>query len=250
MKLDDWYCKQFEKLAAKSPYRNSPCKKIAIISTPRCGSTFICESLSKSGKFGDPSEWLNPRRMAVYARYFGFSQLHLQNYLEFVMARTVTENGIFTLNFHIDQYMYWKDQNFDPLSLGFDHIIYLYRRDKVAQAYSYAKALVTDQWRSTMEPIQTVEASKISNLQILNALNMQCIWDEIYANHLAQYVRTTFCYEEVVNKPAEYFHDILMACGIDHDDICIFNSGLEVQRREEDQARIEEFHRYLGCTHP
>ena len=245
--IDEWISDQLSKLAHKPPRTTPPTKKIAIISTPRSGSTFFCESLGSTGRFGLPSEWLNPHVPSALLTNFKQVGTTLREYLNFVVARTTTDNGVFTLNFHVDQYLHWKKRNFDALSLGFDRIIFIYRRDRIAQAYSYAKALATNQWRSTLEPTTKRTPEQITNAEILKALHAQNAWDEFYLERLDKHVHARYCYEEVIADPERHFRDALAVCGIEHQDIAQFNSGLDIQRKDEDLARIREFRRYLGC---
>jgi LPS sulfotransferase NodH len=246
-KVDEWLLDQFSQLANAQACVDPPTKKIAIISTPRCGSTFLCESLASTGRLGNPSEWLNPRRMAAYGRYFGLDRVDLKKYLMFVISHTTTSNGVFSLNFHVDQYIYWRKQKIDPLAMGFDRVLYISRRDKIAQAYSYAKAMVTDQWRSEFEPAQVVDVADIRNGQILDALKMQSVWDETYSRHLDRHVHARFVYEEMIKNPTEQFRKAMDECGVDHRGIDNFMSGTAIQRNEQDQARVLAFRTYLGC---
>src|SRR5215470_9144261 len=147
--VNDWYVEQFRELDRRPARRSGPAKRIAILSTPRSGSTFFCESLAGTGLFGKPEEWLNPRRVEACRQLRGGETINLGDYLGYVLNRTTSDNGVFSIKIQIDQYQSWKDQkNFDPFDLRFDAVFYVYRRDKVAQAHSYAKAVMTDQWRS------------------------------------------------------------------------------------------------------
>ena len=244
--LDTWMRDLFEDLGKRSSRVARPSKKVAIISTPRSGSTFFCESLSGTGRFGEPREWLNPRQVGAFARYSGQKVIKLQEYLKFVMERTTTANGVFSINFHVDHFIYWKKRKYDPFSLGFDRVFYIYRRDKLAQSYSFAKARVTDQWFSLVEPVRKVDPIEISNSKILNALALQCNWEDVYARHIRHHVHESYCYEEVMANPDDHFRSVLAACGIEHLDIEKFHSGLDVQRQDGDIARLKDLKKYLG----
>ncbi len=57
-------------------------KKVALVSTPRCGSSMFCDILKRTEKVGDPREWINPRYVEAYGKYFGLNNIDLGQYLE------------------------------------------------------------------------------------------------------------------------------------------------------------------------
>ena len=43
-------------------------KKVAIVSTPRCGSSMFCDVLRNTDRVGDPKEWINKRYLSAYSK--------------------------------------------------------------------------------------------------------------------------------------------------------------------------------------
>lgn len=246
--VDEWLEQQFL-LLVKRPPATKIRKKVAIISTPRCGSTLFCESLRTTGQIGDPSEWLNPRRMRAFGRVHGKLQVQLAPYLDYVMSHTTTDNGIFSLNFHIDQHQLWKKQGFDILSLGFDVVIHLSRRDKISQAYSFAKATATDQWRSHFTPRQTLTPQDIPTHRVAEMLARITAWEDYFQRHLARHAAASFSYEDYANEPSIYC-DALRLCGIKTDGLPEFRTKLARQREVADDARVQEIRDYFSGITP
>lgn len=236
----------FERLRNASGSGEQPRKKVAIISTPRCGSTFFCESLASTGSFGYPAEWMNPRYINAYIRTCKPKTANLAEYLRFIADRTMSPNGIFSVNFHVDQYIYWQKRGIDLLTLNFDKIYRLQRKDKLAQALSYAKAIATDQWRSTDHPPEDRPVSRITTAMIIGALHQISVWDEFYDSHLARLVHKSYWYEDYL-ADSSYFCDALRDCGIEPKGINDFSCSVKIQRVTSDQTIISDLEKYLGC---
>ncbi len=241
---DDWMIALFAELD-QEPVRNNPVlQRIAVISTPRCGSTWICEALGRSGLFGNPEEWLLPRMVKAYMKFSGAQRFDLNAYLQHVAERTTTDNGVFTINFHIDHYVFWKKRGIDLFGLGFSKVIYLHRRDKVAQAYSYAKAVMSDQWRSYFTPTRNIDPAEIGGAKVAAALNILCKWDEFYEQQLRQKVDLELAYEDFSSDPG-CFQRVFNECGIAGDARVGIENKLKQQRSDADTLRVREIKAYL-----
>ena len=243
--LDQRLDELFEKLLHASETSEQPRKKVAIISTPRCGSKFFCESLASTRSFGYPAEWMNPSYINAYIRTLKPTAPNLAEYLDFVVRRTTSTNGIFSLNFHVDQYMYWQKLGFDLFTMNFDKIYRLQRKDKLAQALSYAKATATGQWRSSDRQIQNRSVNQVTTSMIIGALHKISLWDEFYDSHLARFVDKSYWYEDYL-ADASKFHNVLQDCGIEYEGIN-FSCDVKIQRVAGDETMIEELEKYLGC---
>jgi LPS sulfotransferase NodH len=127
---------------------NRPVVMLAM--TPRTGSTHLCAALAQAGRLGDPGECFSPRGGIAYVtrgEAMGFADY---------MGRLAASPG--------DAFLFktcWYDfaplapfrrQLFQQLS-----IIYLDRRDIIAQALSFQIADETGHWHSTHAPA-TAEA--------------------------------------------------------------------------------------------
>jgi LPS sulfotransferase NodH len=236
----------FDKLRHAAERPQPPERKVAIISTERCGSKYFCESLANTGKFGYPAEWLNTIYVEAFFRVFRPGNLTFSEYLNFITSRTTSSNGIFSLNFHVDQYMHWQKQGVDLLSIGFDRIYYLRRKNKLAQALSYAKALATGQWRSSDRPSADISIGQVTKPMVLETLYKLSLMDEFYEKNLASHVHKIFDYEDF-SRNTSCFHEVLRDCGVEHKDISEISCGLQIQRTENDAAFLRKLEKYLGC---
>lgn len=232
-------------LDASPPRQAPPSKKILVLSTPRSGSNLFCDSLEGTGKFGWPSEWLHPDMIRAYRIAKKRDGLVLGDYLDFVVRRSTTENGVFSMKLHIGQYMHWKSRGFDPLSLGFDRVFYLWRKDLVSQAYSLAKAGVSGQWRSSLKPLAVVSPGQIGDSMIAAQLAQLMAWLEYYAANLAGSVDRSYCYEEF-SADLSGLCSVLGDCGIGHDASEGFAPLTKMQRKPDDLERVEQFRRLLA----
>jgi LPS sulfotransferase NodH len=114
-----------------------------IVSTPRSGSTFLCNALQSTQLAGFPDEHLRePSLMLAKDCHFDYVK-----YLQVLMSYRVTENGVFgtKLISHFLQEHQEINPNFNPATI-FDKFIYLIRRDKIAQAVSRFVAEQTNIW--------------------------------------------------------------------------------------------------------
>jgi LPS sulfotransferase NodH len=244
--VNDWYIEQFRDLDRRPDRRSGPVKKIVVLSTPRSGSTLFCDSLAATGLFGRPEEWLNPRRVEACGRLRGLETLNLGEYLGYVLNKTTSDNGVFSMKIQIDQYKAWKEgRNYDPLDLRFDTVFYVHRRDKVAQAHSYAKALRTDQWRSYFESKPGSADQPVARSATANALLQIVAWEEFYEANLSRRVNRTYCYEDIAGDDG-FVRRALEDCGIAPAGALDGKPTTVVQRGKADLEEIEAFKRYIS----
>lgn len=147
-----------------------------ICSTPRCGSTLLCDLLTRSGDLGVPHEYLNisSHGLELMSRLgIDLADPNLgQTYFNTLQRVRTTPNGIFGLKTHYHHLSILIDPPlFNEIfhQAKFSQII---RRNRIAQAVSFCIALQTQQWDSTKkkqnEP--TYDATLIDEClsQILN----------------------------------------------------------------------------------
>jgi LPS sulfotransferase NodH len=115
----------------------------AIVSTPRSGSTFLCNALQSTQIAGFPDEHLREPSLML-ARDCHFDYL---KYLQVLMSYQVTDNGVFgtKLISHFLKEHQEINPDFNPGTI-FDKFVYLIRRDKIAQAVSRFVAEKTNIW--------------------------------------------------------------------------------------------------------
>ncbi len=219
-------------------------QKVAIISTPRCGSTFFCDVLHRTGLVGDPKEWINLRYLQAYAKLFGNNNIDIGRYLDFIFRKTTSPNGVFAINFHVSQHTEMLKHKFDVFSLGFDRIYYLYRRNKAEQAYSLAKAQLTDQWSADVKPLGDASAT-IDKTSIINSLLHISGSEDYYLANLHSKVGREFAYEDfsrLDQTPA--FDEILTDLNIE-DYEASWTSRMRQQRSKAENPQLVAFKKYL-----
>jgi LPS sulfotransferase NodH len=181
-------------------------KKYAVISTPRVGSSLFCQSLEKSGKLGWPVEWFNYRYVNEVTAIKNITHFNLQDYMDDLYFGSSNEdNHIFGVNFHIEHYMKWKKRDFDLLSMNFDKIYYIERRNKFKQAYSLVKALKTDIWSAESEKdagFQDGVEIDITEKELVAGLKMIVDWTSFYRTHLKKHITREYIFEEFIPDAA------------------------------------------------
>jgi len=191
-------------------------KSLLILSTPRCGSTLFCEALNSSGEFGIAEEWFNYDYFAAWAEIMD-KPFVLTEYVDFLQRKTLRGTGVFVLNWHVGQ-LIDMNQNYKLgiESMDFDKIVYLYRRDKVAQAVSLCKAVTTDQYRSYEEQ---QSPPNITLQGITSALNSIVSHDQFARGYLWKYIEEQYAYEDFCRlgsdstRPFEGYAEVIEALG-------------------------------------
>jgi len=176
------------------PLKNTD-RKVLILSTPRSGSTLFCDVLNSTAKIGECREWFNMRYIAAFAKMNKTANINFSDYFNFISQKTIGNTGIFAVNIHIEQYMAMLNNKFDVKSLGFDYIVYLYRKDKISQAVSLSIAQISDQWSSSTNPLQDI-SGKINTKLISNALNNIVESEYIYNENFKSMTNIECCYED------------------------------------------------------
>jgi LPS sulfotransferase NodH len=126
-----------------------------VASTPRTGSYLLCEGLEASGLAGRPTEVFSPNFQGIWCRRWGLSQIpDFADYFHAAVRHGTTPNGVYGLKIH------WMHLEKLALQAGFvgryedvlDHLfpsslyIHIVRRDRRAQALSYYRASITNEW--------------------------------------------------------------------------------------------------------
>ena len=116
-----------------------------------------------------------------------------------------------------------ESREFNVLDQNFDHVIYLYRKNKVDQAVSFAKALKSGRWASDVNgngEAKTVALYKISEA-LSNILKMQDVYEEKYKSVVCD----EYCYEGFSDqKNAKVFQRFFNLVGLNFSDVKIKTS--------------------------
>lgn len=134
------------------PTETVPTRKYVVTSTPRSGSHFLGHLLYSTGAAGYPIEYFNKRNVPHWkARFPG------PNYFHEVQKKRTSANGVFGMKLHSEQLSPFRDYCADhPQERLSDYkFIFLTRKDKVAQAVSYSRALQTGSFISDVSEKQS-----------------------------------------------------------------------------------------------
>jgi LPS sulfotransferase NodH len=128
----------------------SPEHRIVICSTPRSGSYLLCRQMLNAG-LGIPHEYLRARTVESLAARFGVDRRDDAAYIDALEARRTTANGVFAAK------LQWQHLVEHPLARErmlecADMIVFLYRRDVIAQAVSWQVSLATGYWSFDATP--------------------------------------------------------------------------------------------------
>lgn len=219
-----------------------PTTKVAIISTPRCGSSLFCERLGSTSQLGEPREWFNRRYLQAYQAEMGGGKINLTGYINWLIEKTTSSNGVFSVNFHVNQYMDWKKNGVDLLRLDFDYIYRVYRADRLSQAYSYAKARLTDQWSASSTASVALDEG-VPYPKVIKSLMDIAVQDQFYQTHLADQVRREYCYEIFCENDDPY-REVLEDIGCQS--VPLIAPERRVQRTSRDEKELTRIKNYIG----
>lgn len=200
----------FERLA-ETPDSTHPLEKaLLILCTPRCGSTLFAEALNSTGLLGHCEEWFNYDYFNAYQQVTG-RKYELQEYMTFVTRKTIRDTGVLCIKWHVGQ-LISMNSDFDMglESMDFDYVIYLYRRDKIAQAVSLVKAIKSNQFRSyeaAEEPAQT------ERHLIADGLTSVAKFDWFARKYMWNYVDAEYAYEDFQDLDHHSYRRVLQKLG-------------------------------------
>jgi LPS sulfotransferase NodH len=126
-----------------------------ICTTPRCGSTLLCDLLAQSGSLGIPHEYLNisSHGLNLMSRLgIDLTDPNLaRTYLNTLKRVRTTPNGVFGLKAHFHHLKTLLDPPLLNEVFPKAKFARMFRRNRIAQAVSFGIAHQTQQWDSTKE---------------------------------------------------------------------------------------------------
>lgn len=212
----------------------------AVASVPRSGSTLLCRLLWDTGRVGAPKEYLNPtqvrdwevrlgstawtrwRHRALTGRAVGLAgrgwwpDARLRDLLDRVRGRRTGPTGWFGLKIHHHHLRHWfLDRGRDPEApewLGPTRWVRIRRRDRVAQAVSWTRALQTHAWAAEHRPRARPRYRRRAIARRLVAIEAQERgWDAYLSARGHEPVELV--YEDLVADPAAAVRAVLTALG-------------------------------------
>ena len=242
----DRWKRLYQRLGQRPDYVGRPKRKIAFLSTERSGSSFLCDALDKTGQFGIPDEYFSLKYINTWAQLNNIADttLNVNRYLDFLFAKTTSPNGVFSVKIHAYQHAQLKKMGLEFFDMGFDQVYKIARRDKISQAFSFAKADLTKAWQSGDKPIAQVH---VKFTEIARYLQVLADYDQYMAANTDRFSHETIVYEDFAGpQQMEIFNRILTqnGCPAAND----FYTTLKKQSNQEDEAHIAKFRQWLGVA--
>lgn len=169
----------------------------AVYCTSRTGSTWLCDMLSQTGRFGLPGEHFNPEGLAWKKKELGLPESCGADKYWQRLTESYGENLVVKCGWPIAPYV---RELIQPQAS-----VFLTRENKVKQAISLYRANQTQNWGD--EPLEECEIDAGSILQQLTSIVVaeKAILDWI--RETGQQT-TTFSYEELCRDPVGVLCDI------------------------------------------
>ena len=172
------------------------------------------------------------------------SAFDMSRYIQFLFAKTTSSNGIFSVKIHAYQHAQLKKLGLEFFGIGFDHVYKITRRDKISQAYSFAKADLSKAWQSGDKPMAQPE---VRFTEMSRYLQVLADYDNYMSTNTDRFSTETLVYEDFAGpKQMEIFNRILAqnTCQA----VQRFETSLEKQANRHDQERIAQFRQWLGVA--
>lgn len=124
-------------------------RQYLIASTPRCGSHYLGHELAQTGDFGVPMEYLNKVNLNRWQARFG--NVPMAALLSILQQYRTSASGWFGIKAHWQQFEPYENDPDVQSVLSPDRILWIYRRDLLKQAISFAIAEQTGAWISDIQ---------------------------------------------------------------------------------------------------
>lgn len=194
-----------------------------LATVPRTGSSWFSHLLWETGCLGAPLEYLNFERAGPYyfASHSPDQQLRLWRS---VLRRRTSPNGVFGVKCFPMQLQALEEANPRLLSEVLStvlprarrpRIVFLERKDRIAHAVSYARAIVSGVWRSEQESEANteVEYSEIAVDRARKLIEDQlAAWERMFADLGVEPLRLS--YEDAVAAPSEAVETVADHLGV------------------------------------
>jgi trehalose 2-sulfotransferase len=227
-------------------------KSYLIASSYRCGSSYLCWLLWKTGLLGAPSEVLNATsELPQFINRFKTSSP--SDYITKILERRVSRNGVFGVKAHFHHFEAYQKQ-YPPLLKRMAPVTYIHinRPDKVAQAVSMVKALQTNRWHSRMEggpkPSLHYDREMIANC-LADIEEQDLAWRRWFKAHGVSSFDVT--YTDLTKDAAGVVRRIVELLGVANDEPDeVLIPSVEKQGDETNNEWIERYEREAAAGGP
>ena len=193
----------------------SPEHRIVICSSPRSGSYLLCRQMINAG-LGIPHEYFRSRTVEALAARYGVDPRDDAAYIDALEARRTTANGMFAAKIQwpqLEQHPHARERLLERA----DQIVFLYRRDVIAQAVSWQISLATGFWSFDATPGPRVAEVSLDDGELALKLARTLVtqnraWEEL----LAKLGRRVLIvpYESLVREQSAFLRQLAADCAL------------------------------------
>ena len=231
------------------PYRHArPAIQLMIATLPRSGSTAFCLELWRTGLLGAPLEYTNLRWMDQDLRWSKLLRREAEFWRVLQGVRT-GPNGVFSYKFFVQSYVSILQEK--PMLLGRispTHVIYLVRKDKLAQAISYSRAIRSGAWFANVSGRKQCEYDQAHIRECLDKISRQeQSWEHVFGITDVSPLRVT--YEGFLASPLSTVQavlDFVVPGSANRPSLQI--PDIEIQRDAESEDWKQRFLRDGACS--
>lgn len=217
-------------------------------SIPRSGSTYFSLALWRTGLLGAPMEYFNFKDRDGMIKHRGGGDV--EKYLDYILRYRTSPNGVFGYKIFIPNLQFMADNCPEILpKITPDQVIYLTRKDKIAQAISYAKATQTNAWFHDVEYHVKPEYDKELIDKMIYWIDLQeNSWEKFFEIKKVSPIRVF--YEDVIHDEVGVINSILKCMKVDGK--AATRVSLPVLTPQADEVNLNWIERYLqDCSqHP
>lgn len=237
------------------PGPNAVTRRYAILSSPRSGSTLLSRALYETGKAGDPQEYFNPPLLQVERERTGRADLNINQFLRRMEKRRTSPNGVFGIKMHFSQMLAVHGSRKVTPAMGeflrkFSGLVWIRRRDRLAQGVSQAIARRTNVWSSEDSRFKKDPDVKIHPVEVLDGLRMVCAddagWERIL--RVEKLPVLEIWYEDLVERFEPEMRRVIDHLGLASEVTGIPQQPLEKQGGALNENVRAELLRYLGAA--
>jgi LPS sulfotransferase NodH len=237
-----------------------------ICTTPRSGSSLLCNALTSTEIAGNPDEYFGKDDQPAWNKMWKPAASNSEH-LNRVFREATTANGVcgvkvFIVDGYMDDYLFdftrkaselpqYEGRAMSPPELLSDlfpnlHYIWLTRRDKVRQAVSLFKALQTKIWISFRRRENRVPQPAAYDFNRIHRCLQYLVlqeagWQEYFTS--ASMTPLTIVYEDFVNEYEETIWRVLDYLGLEHPDgLRLPLPFLVKQADDESEEWVQRYH--------
>ncbi|BBK30676.1 LPS sulfotransferase NodH [Stella humosa] len=218
--------------------------------SPRSGSQLLADLLWRTGRMGAPGEYFNREHtIPALTQRLGLASIDgpggMDAYIRALVRHRTSANGVFGVKAHFSQLRpHLDDPSVRALVRG-SRIVWLRRRDLVAQAISYLVALQSDEWRRLRGRDGATFQGRYSWRDIDRAVGMIAADERCWQVGFEQSGITPFVvwYEDLVADPDPACRGICALMGV-ADGLPPFALAASPLERQADPVKEEWLRRY------